>query len=218
MSYPSAPWELKGYAIQTIMQLVDIDKVRPLIPPELKIVSIWPGKTLGGVYISSYSAGSVMEYNELIIVAAMVNYSGKLGSWISHIYVDNSDSVAGGREIWGLPKEMAEFTWQKGNPNHVIVRQDDRLLCQLTYSQPSWGLPVPLTGTVFSSLDNNLMLFKGEFSSRIRLVTGELDIPNESPFAGLNLTRPWLTIYCDDLRLLAGAPTVLGRSPVIQAL
>ena len=217
MPYPSAPWTLKGYALQTLMQLVDIDKARPLIPPELEIVSIWPEKTLGGVYISSYGAGSVMEYNELIVVAAIVNYAGKLGAWISHIYVDNSDSVAGGREIWGLPKEMAEFTWEKGNQDRVIVRQGDRLLCQLTYSQPSWDLPLSLTANIFNYFEHNLMFFQGEFNSRIGLVSSKLDIPNESPFATLNLTQPWFTIYCDDLNLLAGAPEVLGQSTVIQA-
>jgi acetoacetate decarboxylase len=46
----------------------------------------------------------VLEYNELIIIAAVLGYKGKFGAWISHIYVDNPDSVAGGREIWGYLK------------------------------------------------------------------------------------------------------------------
>jgi len=78
MVYPPAPWNLQGYAVGTL-QLVDVARVRPLVPSELEIVSLLPGKTLGGIYISSYGLGSVMEYNELIVVSAIANYAGKWG-------------------------------------------------------------------------------------------------------------------------------------------
>jgi len=212
MPYPQAPWTLQGYAVQTL-QLIDIEKARPFIPSELEIVSVWPEKTLGGIYISSYGSGSVMEYNELIVVAGLARYADKIGAWISHIYVDNPDSVAGGREIWGLPKEMAEFTWENDR-NRVIVRQGNRLLCGLTYTQPSLALPRPLSGMCFGSLDSDLLLFKGEFQSRVGLVSGELEVPAESAFARLNLGQPFLTVYCDDLRLVAGVPEVVGQKSV----
>lgn len=214
MPYPQAPWNLKGYAIQSL-HLIDIEKARPFIPSELEIVSILPGKTLGVIYISSYQAGSVMEYNELIVAPGFARYQDKIGAWISHIYVDNPDSVAGGREIWGLPKEMAEFTWVKGNPNSVIIRQENRQLCSFNYSQSIFGLPLPLGGTVLSALGANFLLFQGELKSRIGLVSGKLEVPSESPFASLNLGQPWLTAYCDDLDFVAGVPEVIGqRTPV----
>jgi acetoacetate decarboxylase len=125
MTYPQAPWKLQGYALQTL-NAVNIEDSRSFVPPELEIISIFPGKTLGGVYLSAYESGSILEYNELIVVAALVSYKGKIGSWISHIYVDNEDSVAGGREIWGLPKEMAQFTWTS---NSVSVSQQEKQLC-----------------------------------------------------------------------------------------
>ncbi|MFB2934834.1 acetoacetate decarboxylase family protein [Aerosakkonemataceae cyanobacterium BLCC-F154] len=213
MSYPNAPWTLKGFAVQTV-QLVDIERSRPLIPQELEIVSIWPGKTIGGVYLSSYKFGSVLEYSELIVVAGMVSYAGKFGAWISHIYVDNSDSVAGGREIWGLPKELAEFTWLSGKESSVTVRQGNQELCSLTYTKPSLALPLSLALPSFSSSVSDLLLFKGEFASRMGLVSGKLQIPTESPFASLNLGQPWLTVYCDDLRLVANSPEVVGQRKV----
>jgi len=154
-----------------------------------------------------------MEYNELIVVAGLARYADKIGAWISHIYVDNPDSVAGGREIWGLPKEMAEFTWENDR-NRVIVRQGNRLLCGLTYTQPSLALRLPLSGMCFGSLDSDLLLFKGEFQSRVGLVSGELEVPAESAFARLNLGQPFLTVYCDDLRLVAGVPEVVGQKSV----
>jgi acetoacetate decarboxylase len=70
MNYPPAPWQLRGNAIQTL-NLVDIDRVRQFVPPELDIVAVLPGKTLGSIYISEYQIGSVLTYNELIVAPAL---------------------------------------------------------------------------------------------------------------------------------------------------
>ncbi|CAA9227896.1 MAG: FIG00570072: hypothetical protein [uncultured Chloroflexia bacterium] len=129
LAYPSAPWHLQGHAICS-SYLLDIPRVMAPFPPELSVVPVLPGKTLGGIYLAVYEAGSVLEYHELIAVSALVRYRRKLGAWVSHIYVDNSYSVAGGREIWGLPKQLAEFTWD--DPlGPAFVRQGERLLCTL---------------------------------------------------------------------------------------
>jgi hypothetical protein len=207
MAYPQTPWQLQGYAFQAV-QLVDTHRVRPLIPPELDILSVWPGKTLGGIYLSAYQSGSVLEYNELIVVAALVSYRGKFGSWISHIYVDSPDSVAGGREIWGLPKELAEFTW---DGDRVTVRQGNQQLCSLSYNRQSFGWRQGLAASTFSTLGANLLSFKSEFESQFGLVSAELAVPAESPFASLGLGQPWLTIHCDHLRLSVAAPEVVGQ-------
>lgn len=217
MVYPPAPWKLQGYALQTL-QLVDVARVRPLVPSELEIISLWPGKTLGGVYISSYGLGSVMEYNELIVVGAIVNYSGKWGAWVSHIYVDNPNSVAGGREIWKLPKELAQFSWEgsdsvKASPlgYRVTVRQGNCQLCSFNYSQQSLAVPLSFSGNVFSADRSNLLLFKGEFASRTGLIRCELEIPGNSHFASLNLGQPLLAAGCEDLRLTVGVPEIAGN-------
>ncbi len=138
VGYPQyTPWTLKGYAISTV-HLVDVDKVRSLIPSELNIISVLPGKTLSVVYLSYYGSGSVLEYSELIVAPALVSYQAKFGGWVSHIYVDNPDSVAGGREIWGLPKEMAEFTWEDNK--RVTVRQDKKIFMQSWLQATKLGL------------------------------------------------------------------------------
>ncbi len=208
MAYPQAPWTLQGYAFQTV-QLVDIDRVRPLVPSELEIISVWPGKTLGGVYLSSYQSGSVLEYNELIVIAAGLSYRGKFGAWVSHIYVDHPDSVAGGREIWGLPKELADFTWENGR---VTVRQGNRILCSLSYNRQGFGWQQRGSASSFSTIGSDLLLFPFEFESRFGLVGSKLEVPAESPFASLSLGQPWLTISCDQLRLSVAAPEVVGHS------
>lgn len=216
MTYPPAPWRLQGFAIQCL-NLVDSKVAKDFIPSQLEIVSLLPGKTLGGIYISSYKPGSLVEYNELIVVPGYVRYQGKTGFWISHIYVDNEDSVAGGREIWGLPKEMAEFSWDK---NSIKISQSNNKLCNLEYHQglfnlSTWWKP-EVSGSCFSGLGSDLLFFSSQFKSKIALLKSNLEVPASSPFAPLNLGKPILTLNLQDLELIAGVPeTVKNAEPQI---
>ncbi|ACK69200.1 Acetoacetate decarboxylase [Gloeothece citriformis PCC 7424] len=218
MSYPSAPWTLQGYAFQTL-HLLDSDKSRGFIPPELEIVSVLPGKTLGGVYFSAYQSGSILEYNELIVVPALVNYQGKIGVWISHIYVDNEESVAGGREIWGLPKQMAEFIWDK---NEVNIYQNNRKLCNFRYQQGFFNLSTgwrqPLMATSFGGLNTNLLFFTSTAKSHIGLVEGQLEIPDNSPFSQLQLSQHIVSLKLSELTLTVNPPRVVGKKSVLTSI
>ncbi|WP_445636453.1 Acetoacetate decarboxylase [Nostoc sp. DSM 114161] len=210
MPYPQAPWTLQGYAIQTL-HLVNIDRVRPLIPSELEIISVWPGKTIGSVYLSNYGSGSVLEYNELIIAPALVYHQTKMGPWISHIYVDNPDSVAGGREIWGLPKELAEFTLEG---ERATVRQGKQKLCSFNHIQQSWAWPIQLGASAFSAKGIDLLIFLAEFESFFGLIGSELEIPAASPFSQIGLGQPWLTVRHQQMNLRVHAPKVVGEIPI----
>lgn len=205
MTYPQAPWTLQGYSIQSL-QLIDIEQARPLVPTELEIVSVFPGKTLGGIYVASYETGSTLLYNELIVVGALTRYANQVGSWVSHIYVDNPDSVAGGREIWGLPKQLAQFVWEQGSQKRVSVYQGNQLLCRF---EQSWQIPTwrqPLKVTSFSMRDADLLSFEAEASANFSLLGADLQVPSGSPFHHLSLDQPKLVFYADSLRLSVGSP------------
>lgn len=219
MSYPAAPWTLKGFAVQTL-HLLDIRRSRIFVPSELEVVPVLPGHTLGGVYLSSYGSGSTLEYNELIVVAGLVRYQNQIGTWVSHIYVDLEDSVAGGREIWGLPKEMAQFTWTN---NSVSVSQNDQPLCQLDFNKAWFSVSTwwrqPLNGNVFGGLDQELLLFNSKLEAKTGLLQGRLSIPSPSPLAKLHLNQPWLILDCQQLRVVAGVPKTVGtKTPTLETV
>lgn len=207
MSYPAPPWKLRGTAVQTL-HLVDIDRVRSQIPPELDIVPVLPGKTLGGVYLATYTAGSSLEYHELIVVAAIVARRGKIGPWISHIYVDNPDSVAGGREIWGLPKELAEFTWNE-QTSLIRVTQGGITLCQLTHQPPFRLWSQPIAAVSFGKQAEHLLWFAAQAHLHLGWLKAEVQIDSDSPFSILGLGQPWLAFYGGDLHLTVKPPQPL---------
>ncbi|NJN88077.1 MAG: acetoacetate decarboxylase family protein [Leptolyngbyaceae cyanobacterium SL_7_1] len=208
MSPPPAPWTLNGFAYVSL-QLVDWDKAYAHVPSHLTLLSVLPGYTLGGIYLASYGTGSTLPYSELIVIPGLVQLGNTVGAWISHIYVDNPDSVAGGRQIWGLPKEMAEFDWQ-ADRTRVTVQQGDRLLCDL---QTDWHLSLwrqPFVGNVFSQIHSTLMQFVGKASFQPALTGAQVYIPPTAPFANLGLDRPLVVVGCQDLDLWVEAPR---RSP-----
>ncbi|MBW4565737.1 MAG: acetoacetate decarboxylase family protein [Mojavia pulchra JT2-VF2] len=211
MPYPQAPWTLQGYAIQTL-HLVNIDQVRSLVPSELDIISVWPGKTVASVYLSYYGSGSMLEYSELIVAPAIVGYRGKIGGWVSHIYVDDVNSVAGGREIWGLPKELADFNWEKGE--RVTVSQGNRKLCTLNYNQQTLAWRQWLGASSFSAMGADLLIFPAQFESRLGLIGSQLEVPAESPFFGMGLGQPFLTARYEQMSVEIGAPEVVGQRKV----
>ena len=207
MAYPPAPWKATGFVVQSL-KLIDIERARRFVPSELKIVPVLPGKTLGAVYVAEYTAGSALEYSELIIAPALTRRGSKFRFWISHIYVDNADSMAGGREIWGLPKEMADFKWS-ADRREIDIQQDGQRLCRLRSGEPRWLLPIPVLLPTFSILGSNLLGFTASIWGQMALAGNELDVPGESPFAGLGLSRKGMSLYMRNIRFTAGAPHVV---------
>jgi acetoacetate decarboxylase len=212
MSHPSAPWQLLGSAV-TASYLIDTEIAQQFIPSSLDIVSILPGKTVANIYLSKYDERSTLQYHELIVAPGLVKFEGKFGAWISHIYVDNLDSVAGGKNIWGLPKQMADFSW---NERQIAVSQGDLPLCRAEIG--SSGLPLSpfgkyqLSGDAFGGLERDLLLFKNEFAAWLKWIDLRVEIDPVSPFSSLNLRRPLLSLYFNDLHLIANPPKVIGRS------
>jgi acetoacetate decarboxylase len=210
MTYPSAPWRLRGHAVHTL-RLVDRMQARAFVPSGLDVISALPGRTLGGVYLAAYGPGSALPYHELIVVAALVRDGAHVGGWISHIYADHPDAMAGGREIWGLPKALARFVWQTGDERQVTVRQDGRAVCTLRYGRPRSLWRQPLWLPVLSLRGTHRLRFTGTGTARFGLGKGRVDVPAGTPWAALGLAGAARTYHYDEMTLVAHAPRVLGR-------
>ncbi len=188
MNYPPPPWINKGRAVQ-VLRLVDVGRARSFVPAPLKVVPVLPGKTVGIVIFADYQPGSALTYHELIIAPALVRAGRHFGWWISHIYVDDPDSMAGGREVWGLPKQLARFSWNLP-AGQVEAYQDDQLLCALLSQAPSRGVRLPLFLPSISRLGSRLLAFRVSQVSTLGLSPAALEIPATSPFAPLKFKRP----------------------------
>ncbi len=105
MSYPPEPWDLRGQMHLTVwrMPLADL----PALPPGLAPVRLG-GHALVSTAWVDYEPGGVLSYRELL-VAVLVWHGRRLRVSITDIWVDSAPSLRGGRELWGIPKELATF-------------------------------------------------------------------------------------------------------------
>ncbi len=184
------------------------DRLQSFLPESLDIISVLPGYTLGGLYLARYGAGSTLEYSELIVVGGVVRQGTSVGAWITHIYVDSEASVAGGREIWGLPKQLATFDWHP-TAQTVTVRQQNIRLCQFDtdWQLPLWQQTLPIP--VLSQHQGALLQFMGQAKAAFKLAQARLTVPPASPLAWFDWGQPYLTFFCDSLVLQANAPHLL---------
>jgi acetoacetate decarboxylase len=204
-SYPSAPWRLSGNAI-AIVRLTPIERIAPLVPNTLRVVPILPGRTLSIFYVARYTAASTLSYHECIVAPALVRRGARVGAWISNIYVDSELSMQAGREIWGLPKQIASFDWRWEERGRVAMTHEEASF-ELTGAAVRGRWPLPIFGGAFGSI-TDLRWFGVRGSARVGKSDGKLWTRSTNltmcDFDSLG------TIYSLGLRnLKIGAPTHL---------
>jgi acetoacetate decarboxylase len=88
--YPAAPWRLRGQMWGTLFA-----------------VSGGPGRPRGryAAAFVSYEPDSPLTYSELLVARSL----GGTRVQVTDIWVDSPASRAGGRELWAIPKELADF-------------------------------------------------------------------------------------------------------------
>lgn len=181
--YPDAPWHLEGPALQAVF-LLDAARARAHVPDDLRIVEVFPGKSLALLTIARYVAPSTLAYSELIVCPALASDGRRKGLFVSHLYVDDLESQAGGRSIWKLDKRLASFEW--GPDASCSVRTRDAELCQVRAGR---GLRLPTPPLPFWAF-GNLPTLRSHFgaraqSSRARVGRVEVTVPLTSPLVGL---------------------------------
>lgn len=113
--YPPPPYNYKNArAIVLIFQCAPNIK-KKYLPSELKSIE----KGLDALIILEYPETSIGPYNECITALNCV-YNNIPGRFIFSIYVDDDVALAAGREIWGIPKKLA---------NIEVSQIKDKIIC-----------------------------------------------------------------------------------------
>jgi acetoacetate decarboxylase len=208
-AYPPPPWHLHGISVQ-VFRLVDVRAARRLVPASLRVVPVAPRRTLGILYCARYEAPSSLTYHELAFAPALVYAKGRFGFWISNIYVDHDGSRAGGRCIWGLPKEMATFRWSP-DERELTVAQGSRPLCWIRAGTgpARSSVPSPLFMPVISEGETGLQYFAGRGQCRLSRRTATVRSDSMSPLEGLGFELTSSALFAARLSLRIPAPIQL---------
>jgi hypothetical protein len=104
--YPPEPWDLRGQ-LHLSTFLVPLSEIPFTAPPGYQAVRLGRFGLVGIAWVS-YEPSGVLAYRELMSTL-LVRRGPRLMPTVTHIWVDSEASRDGGRELWGIPKEMAKF-------------------------------------------------------------------------------------------------------------
>jgi hypothetical protein len=198
-AYPPEPWDLHGHAYVGAW-LVPRAHLPAPHSAATKPVTIF-GRGVVGAAFFVYEEPSPLTYDE-VMATVLVRQGWRLRVSITHIWVDSLASRDGGRELWAIPKELADFDVR---PHAAYTaRGIGSLAVGRTHVLP-WRLPAGFT----VAQDRNGSLLVSPVSGRMHLglLRGDWMFDAGGPLAFLHGRRPLLAIAVRSFRLLFGRTT-----------
>lgn len=198
---PPPPWTLRGDGL-LVLRWLPLREAQRHVPPEVRLVSLLPGRTLSAVFCGHYDDGSTLHYNELIFAPGLARARGRIGWWISRIWVDHPLALEGGRETWGLPKQYARFEWEPERRAVKAFSPGDAqpFLTLSSHGSPArrGGFPVPLRASVLATGTRTGLKFPVRGKVRTRATRGWL---RATPGDGMPTSANVRIFALDDLQL-----------------
>jgi hypothetical protein len=141
--------------------VVDASQLR--LPGGFSAVTI-AGRAIGVLGLIEYRPPSPLVYSELVWMPCLVRAGGKRGYFIEKMYVDSDASLAGGREIWAIPKQKARF--EIGERSATIDTEDGaHLVLELRRRGPA--VRAATGGATLQAGVDDIVRFRGTGSARI---------------------------------------------------
>ena len=142
MTYPPAPWKMSGQLWLSLF------RVRAGDHPDRE-----PG--VYGAALVSYERPSPLTYSELLVARLVpTEQHGRCVS-ITDIWVDSPASVAGGRELWAIPKGLCDFDLETSHRGPLSsttwsASAERRPIASASFTDVSRAIPrVPFKGTTW---------------------------------------------------------------------
>jgi hypothetical protein len=169
---------------------------RALVPAPARVVPVAPGRALAVIILAHYSRGAPLRYHEVAGLVA-VRLGARPAGYVDSMLVDDEQSMAGGRGIWNVPKELTRFTFGAG------FAEAEGIL-RATWRPPRRALRIPRAGGAFlGALDGTLVRGTLHGSLRAAPVRPRLEIPPGSPLERLRTARP-IAGLAGEIDVLAG--------------
>jgi hypothetical protein len=159
------PVEVRTATAMTAMFSVPAAATQRLVDYSgLQVLQHRPRRAIVGLVFVRYVDGDLGQYDEFGVAVLVRNHDepgpastlgnlralakGRAGVLIHRLPVDGEFTMAAGRQIWGFPKDLAEFDVDLTRPRRrVTLGQGGRLAVRLSVGR---GLPVPGAGSAVS--------------------------------------------------------------------
>jgi hypothetical protein len=145
------PIRVRKADVHSAMFTVDADAAQRLIDYSgLRVFELRPGRAVINLLLTRFVNCDLGQYNEFSFCAMVrppgsdvrgLRGFGTAGTFVHRMTVDGAFTLEAGRQIWGYPKVMADFTVRDGNPFAFDVSVDGSLVAEMEIGR---GLPVPM--------------------------------------------------------------------------
>lgn len=140
-AYP-APWNLRGTGYIFLYKFT-----KKFVGQYGNVPEFLTGNFAGGfgsVMLVDYEKSDAGPYGELLFIPGKFRFGGKKLDTISKIYVSTMESVKNGRANWGIPKEKADFSFEKigKGTEKATVTVDGKAAAEFTLRSGKLSFPV----------------------------------------------------------------------------
>lgn len=191
------PVRIRKAAQHMAMFSVDADAAQRMIDYSgLQVCRYRPGKAIAVLMLMHYIDGDLDQYYEygtnIMVNPPGTNASGlralqSAGAFIHHLPVDQPFTLEAGRNIWGYPKVLADFTLREGRGFSFDVDIDGQFAVGMDFKR-GFRVPAPSkpqSPPTYSHLDGVTRETTGEMlSSGVRYRPGGVTVRlGEHPYA-----------------------------------
>ena len=195
-SYPAEPWDLHGHAYVGVW-LLPADVTPPPASAATRPVRLF-GRTIVSAAFFRYDDPSPLTYDE-IMSTVLVRQGWRPRVSITHIWVDSEASRDGGRALWAIPKDLAEF--ERTTHQSYTATGIGSLLVRTVRRLPAG---IPLGFRLAQDRDGDLVVSPVRGRVRLGLVRGSWSLDPAGPLEFLAHRRPVLTLALRPFHLTFG--------------
>lgn len=195
-AYPAEPWDLHGHALVGVFLLPKGTAPPPhhAGTPRIRLF----GRTIVAAAFFRYDEPSPLTYDE-IMATQLVREGLRPRVSITHIWVDSPASRDGGRDLWAIPKELAEF--ERETDRSYVARTIGRLRVSRLRMLP---FRLPVAFRLAQDRDGALVVSPVRGRVRLGLVRGSWTFDRDGALGFLAGRRPILTLAIRPFHLIFG--------------
>lgn len=205
-AYPPEPWYLGGSLNVSVFLVPAASLPAGFELPNRRTALRLGSRVLVGVAAVRYLPGGVLDYDELLVAVPSLGRGG-LRVTIPQIWVNSPASMRGGRELWGIPKQLAEFRHgQSAGATTITMALDGAPVAAVRARR---GLPLlpgmrQLALPILQNLDGTVTLSHNRVIGRIAGLRASWRFAPDGPLNYLNGRRPLLSIALHDAAIIFG--------------
>lgn len=202
IAYPPEPWYLGGSMLVSVFLLPAASLPAAFALPDGRRPLRLGGRVLVGVAAVRYVSGGALDYDELLVAVPSLGRGG-LRVTIPQIWVDSPASRSGGRELWGIPKELAEF---RGTETGMTMSVDDAPVAGIRSRRGRLLLPGmhQLALPILQRLDGRTTLSHNRVIGRVSALRASWRFAADGPLGYLRGHRPVLNLALHDAAIIFG--------------